>query len=84
MERASENADRLLFIVSQKDNKRDEITSEDLYTVGVVARVRQISKLPGGTIRVHADGLYRAKISEFFKKFFVVRFLEHISIYNKL
>ncbi len=67
VERASENADRLLFIVSQKDNKRNEITAEDLYTVGVVARVRQISKLPGGTIRVHADGLYRAKISEFFK-----------------
>ena len=65
VERASENADRLLFIVSQKDNKRDEITAEDLYTVGVVARVRQISKLPGGTIRVHADGLYRAKITEF-------------------
>ncbi len=65
VERASENADRLLFIVSQKDSKRDEITADDLYTVGVVARVRQISKLPGGTIRVHADGLYRAKISEF-------------------
>ncbi|MBQ2740898.1 MAG: endopeptidase La [Clostridia bacterium] len=67
VEKASENADRLLFIVSQKDSKRDEITADDLYTVGVVARVRQISKLPGGTIRVHADGLYRAKISEFYQ-----------------
>ena len=66
VERASENADRLLFIVSQKDSKRDEITADDLYTVGVVARVRQISKLPGGTVRVHADGLYRAKIAEFY------------------
>ena len=66
VERASENADRLLFIVSQKDSKRDEITADDLYTVGVVARVRQISKLPGGTVRVHADGLYRAKINEFY------------------
>ncbi len=67
VEKASENVDRLLFIVSQKDSKRDEITADDLYTVGVVARVRQISKLPGGTIRVHADGLYRAKISEFYQ-----------------
>ncbi len=67
VEKASENVDRLLFIVSQKDSKRDDITADDLYTVGVVARVRQISKLPGGTIRVHADGLYRAKISEFYQ-----------------
>ena len=67
VEKASENADRLLFIVSQKDSRQAEITADGLYTVGVVARVRQISKLPGGTVRVQADGLYRAKISEFYQ-----------------
>ncbi len=67
VERASENADRLLFIVSQKDSRKDEIEKDDLYKVGVVARVRQITKLPGGTIRVHTEGLYRAQMSDFYQ-----------------
>ena len=65
IERASENADKLLFIVSQKDAKKDDIENGDLYSVGVVARIRQITKLPGGTIRVQAEGLFRAKLIEF-------------------
>ena len=65
IEKASEHADKLLFIVSQKDSKKDEIENGDLYSVGVMARIRQITKLPGGTIRVHADGLFRAKLLEF-------------------
>lgn len=67
VEKASENADRLLFIVSQKDVKKDEIGQDDLYTVGVVAKIRQITKLPGGTTRVHAEGLFRAQIVDFYK-----------------
>ena len=62
VEHASEKVERLLFIVTQKDAKKDEITEADLYRIGVVCRVRQITKLAGGTIRVHAEGLYRAKI----------------------
>ena len=62
VEHASEKVERLLFIVTQKDAKKDEITEDDLYRIGVVCRVRQITKLAGGTIRVHAEGLYRAKI----------------------
>ena len=66
LEKASESADRLLFIVSQKDVKQDEIGQDNLYTVGVVSRIRQISKLPGGTTRVHAEGLFRAQILDFY------------------
>ncbi len=66
VERASENADKLLFILSQKDSKKEEIEKDDLYTVGVVARIKQIAKLPGNIIRVQTEGLFRAKISEFY------------------
>ena len=65
IERASEHADKLLFIVTQKDPKKDEIERDDLYSVGILSKIRQITKLPGGTIRVQAEGLFRAKLSEF-------------------
>jgi len=67
VEKASANVDRLLFIVSQKDSKKDEIERSDLYNVGVVCRVRQITKLPGGTIRVNAEGMYRATMKSFYQ-----------------
>ena len=66
VEKASASADRLLFIVSQKDSGKDEIDRSDLYSVGVVCRVRTITKLPGGTLRVHTDGMYRATMKNMY------------------
>ena len=66
VEKASASADRLLFIVSQRDSGKDEIDRSDLYGVGVVCRVRQITKLPGGTLRVHAEGIYRASMKNMY------------------
>ena len=66
VEKASANADRLLYIVSQKDADKEDIERSDLYGVGVVCRVRQITKLSGGTLRVQVEGVYRAKMKNMY------------------
>ena len=48
VERASQSADRQVFICTQKITEQDEVSSEDLYTVGCVAKLKQIAQLPGG------------------------------------
>ncbi len=56
----SEKDDRHIFIVKQKNSEKETPDEGDLYNVGTVARIRQITRLPGDRIRVYAEGLYRA------------------------
>lgn len=64
IERANDN-DKLVFLVKQK-NAQDEAPGEaDLYNVGTVARIRQVTRLPGDRIRVYANALYRAKARDY-------------------
>ena len=55
-----------ILLVTQKDAKIDEPVLEDLNNIGTLARIKQMIKLPGGTIRVLVEGLTRAKIVELF------------------
>lgn len=57
--------DNLILLASQEDGQIDEPDVEDLYDVGTLSRVKQMMKLPNGTIRVLVEGLSRARISEF-------------------
>lgn len=54
--------DRRILLVSQRDAEIDEPVHKDLYDVGTVAEVRQLLKMPGGTIRVLVEGLHRGVI----------------------
>ncbi|MCA0969902.1 endopeptidase La [Halobacillus litoralis] len=56
--------DNEIFLVSQKEVNIDEPGSSDMYSVGTVARVKQMVKLPNGTNRVLVEGLYRATIDD--------------------
>ena len=62
IEKASERMEKLLFVCSQKDPKKDSVTAEDLFSVGSVCRIRQMTRLPGGTLRISVEGIYRAEI----------------------
>lgn len=53
--------DKRIFLATQKEAETDEPTEKDIYQVGSVAEIKQILKLPGGTIRVLVEGLHRAK-----------------------
>ena len=59
---ALEKNDSLIFLSMQKDPQNDEPSEDDVYRIGVVAKVRQSMKLPGGTIRVLIECLYRAEL----------------------
>jgi len=50
-----------IFLVSQKDSKINNPQLEDLYTVGVLAKILQLVKLPDGTVKVLVEGKKRAK-----------------------
>ena len=60
---AMEN-DQRIFLTAQRDIRVDEPVEKDVYAVGVVAEIRQLLKLPDGSIRVLVEGKYRAKIVE--------------------
>ncbi|MDD2361891.1 MAG: endopeptidase La [Oscillospiraceae bacterium] len=58
------SSDQTIFLVTQRDLRDDEPDANSLYTVGVVAKIRQVLKLPGDNVRVLVEGLYRAKLKE--------------------
>ena len=57
--------DRLIMLSTQKEANTDKPEPDDIFKVGTVAEVKQLLKLPGGTIRVLVEGLYRAEIVEY-------------------
>lgn len=57
--------DQLLFLSSQSEINVEEPQQEDIYNVGTLTKVRQMLKLPNGTIRVLVEGLARAEILEY-------------------
>ncbi|PAE21745.1 endopeptidase La [Bacillus sp. 7504-2] len=58
--------DSLIFLTTQKDMSIDDPGEEDLYRMGTLTKVKQMLKLPNGTIRVLVEGLKRAEIISFF------------------
>lgn len=57
--------ENLILLSSQSEVSIEEPKQEDIYKVGTISRVRQMLKLPNGTIRVLVEGIVRAKIIDF-------------------
>ncbi|MEK3731431.1 endopeptidase La [Paenibacillus sp. FSL M8-0334] len=57
--------DNLILLCSQSEVNIEEPTQEDIFRIGTVANVRQMLKLPNGTIRVLVEGMERAEIIEY-------------------
>lgn len=60
--------DSLVFLCSQKDAVIDEPTSDEIYHIGTVSKIKQMLKLPGGSIRVLVEGINRGQILEINKE----------------
>ena len=58
--------DNRILLVTQKDAGIDDPKQDEIHEVGAVAQIKQMIKLPGGTIRVLVEGLNRAKVLELF------------------
>ena len=58
-------ADKNIFLVTQKDESIEDPNNDDLHRVGTLATILQLLKLPDGTIKVLVEGIKRANIDEF-------------------
>ncbi|MCI8370000.1 MAG: endopeptidase La [Clostridia bacterium] len=52
----------MIFAVAQKNSEAQEIKPEQLFTVGTVVKLKQVSRLPGNNIRITVQGMYRAGV----------------------
>ncbi|KMV73803.1 endopeptidase La [Rosenbergiella epipactidis] len=62
LESAMDN-DKKILLVAQKEATTDEPSIDDLFTVGTVASVLQMLKLPDGTVKVLVEGVQRATLT---------------------
>lgn len=56
--------ERMLLLLAQQDSSKDEVGHEDLYRIGIIAKVVQVMKLPNGMVKVLVEGLVRARVLE--------------------
>ncbi|KAA0549211.1 endopeptidase La [Bacillus sp. BGMRC 2118] len=57
--------EQLIFLSTQKDAGIDNPDEDDIFQIGTLSKVKQMLKLPNGTIRVLVEGLHRGEIASF-------------------
>jgi len=55
---------RMILLLTQKDMEIEDPKQDDAYTIGTVALVMRMLKLPDGRVRILAQGLTRARVEE--------------------
>lgn len=66
--RAAGRSDRYLAMIMQRDGKVEVPQEEDLYSFGTVVKVKQMLQLPGGLIRIQAEGISRIRVQSVLRK----------------
>jgi ATP-dependent Lon protease len=79
---ASMESGKSVLLVAQKTAAKDEPEVEDLYTVGCIAKILQMLKLPDGTVKVLVEGTQRADVShvEDSLEYFMCEAMPHESV----
>ena len=62
------NKDRYIFLATQKDSSIEEPTEDQIYTVGTVAMIIRMLKLPDGRVKILVQGVAKARIKAFNKE----------------
>jgi ATP-dependent Lon protease len=57
--------DKQILLVAQKNASDDEPSTDGIYTMGTLASVLQLLKLPDGTVKVLVEGTVRAAITRY-------------------
>lgn len=65
VEDAINNHDRMIVLASQKDIQTEKPTPEDIYSVGTVAMIMRMRRLPDGRIKILIQGLHKVRILSF-------------------
>jgi len=55
-----------IMLAAQKAAAKDEPTAEDIYSIGCVANILQMLKLPDGTVKVLVEGSQRARVQKIY------------------
>ena len=58
-------SDRMVFVATQKRPEIADPTRDELYRVGTIVRILQLSRHPNGTMRVLAEGICRGRVRRF-------------------
>jgi ATP-dependent Lon protease len=58
---AKEAYEKRVFLVAQKDAKLDDVSQNDLYSMGTVGIVLQMLQLSNGTVKILVEGIEQAK-----------------------
>ncbi len=61
---AMEN-NRMIFICTQKNFYAEDPSAEDMYTIGCVAKIKQVLKVSDSLVKVLVEGVYRATYTNF-------------------
>lgn len=56
---------RLVLLIAQKDVSVEDPEVSDIYSVGTVAEVMQVLRVPDGTVRITLEALERARVTQF-------------------
>lgn len=59
--------DHQIFLAAQKEVSIEDPEADDIYEIGTISTVKQMLKLPNGTIRILVEGNQRARIQSFEK-----------------
>ncbi len=59
------DGDMQLLVCVQPEPEKDEITADDICTVGTVVKIKQITRLPSDSVRILAEGLCRVRVRRF-------------------
>ncbi|OEF16420.1 endopeptidase La [Aliivibrio logei] len=62
---AAMEQNKQVLLVAQKEAAKEEPQLDDLHSVGTIATILQLLKLPDGTVKVLVEGQQRAKIHQF-------------------
>lgn len=60
--KAALETNRQIFVVTQTDLSENEPTADDLYKIGVIAKIKQIVHTSDEGIKLHVEGISRAEI----------------------
>ena len=71
---AVDSENPLVFVSAQKDAKVENPSLKDVFEIGTVCRIKNVTRMPGDNIRVNVNALFAAKIvtSEDNDKYFAV------------
>ena len=63
--KAAMESDRYIFVVTQKDFYAEDPTEKELYSVGCIAKVKQVLKVSDNLTKVLVEGVHRAEYTNF-------------------